>query len=522
MRKMRKTSPLWVLFLVFTVIKLEAAAQSKPPRENIDPKKLKESISDALDIIKKNHIGGKNLNYADVFKWSITAALHTLDPYSTYYDAKEFSDLKTNPPSVGIGIKIQDHLVEGERGIFVHAAPQGSPAAKSGGLKFGDKIIKIDNWDAKGRSLAEVNEKLQGPRGSRVKVTIERGADRELQTIEVIRESFPQPPVPHAYMLESGVGYIDLGNGFKLDSGEAFVEKLRELHDKGMTALVLDLRDNPGGFLTDGIQVTREFLAEGRLILRRSTRKKSGVLEFRSNNGNPDKSPIVVLVNEKTASASEIVAGALQDHKRGLIVGETTFGQGLIQSIIPLQYGSGLVLTDSRIVLPMGRVVQGDYSSLSFYPKGPARRVEHSSSGPRGGIEPDEVVRPVEITSEQRRMIDPVFGFARRLVNGRIIGFNSYAVRHPVDFNHDLKPHEFAVTDGLFNAFKEFVGKEPGYKLTEKQLDTNRAFIARQLRYNIVAAFYGSLTAERILKADDPQILRAIEGLPRAAKLAVP
>lgn len=274
MRKMRKSFPLWVLFLVFTIIKLEAAAQSKPPQQNIDPKTIKQSISDALDIIKKNHVGGKNLNYADVFKWSITAALLTLDPYSTYYDAKEFSDLKTTPPNAGIGIKIQDHLIEGQRAIFIHAASQGSPAAKSGGLKFGDKIIKIDNWDAKGRSLAEVNEKLQGPRGSRVKVTIERGVDRQLQTIEVIRESFQQPPVPHAYMLETGVGYIDLGNGFKLDSGNEFVEKLRELHNKGMTALVLDLRDNTGGFLTDGIQVAREFLAEGRLMLTRSTREK--------------------------------------------------------------------------------------------------------------------------------------------------------------------------------------------------------------------------------------------------------
>lgn len=175
--------------------------------------------------------------------------------------------------------------------------------------------------------------------------------------------------------------------------------------------------------------------------------------------------------------------------------------------------------TISKIILPSGRFVQGDYSSLSFYYEGRGRRIEHSVSVYRGGIEPDEVVRPVKISSEQRRMIDPVFGFARQLVNGRINGFNSYEVRHPVDFSHDLKPDELAVTDSLFNAFMEFVAKEPGYKLTEKQLDKNREFIARQLRYDIVAAFYGLLTAERILKADDPQILRAIAALPRAAKL---
>ncbi|HXQ71720.1 MAG TPA: S41 family peptidase, partial [Pyrinomonadaceae bacterium] len=393
-------------------------------------------------------------------------------------------------------------------------------AATSGGLKFGDKIIKIDNWDAKSHSLAEVNEKLRGPRGSKFKITIERVADRELQTVEVIREPFPQPTVPHAYMLEAGVGYIDLGNGFKAGSGDAFSYKLQELHNKGMTSLILDLRNNPGGLLADGIGVARQFLEEGRLILTRSNRKtNSGQFEFKSNNRNPDKSPIVVLVNENTGSASEIVAGALQDHKRALIVGETTFGQGVIQIIIPLEYGNALLLTNSKIVLPLGRLVQGDYSNLSFYYKGPPRRIKHSFSDYRGGIEPDEVVRPVEISREQPQMIELVFGFARQLVNGRIIGFNSYEVRGPVDFSHDLKPDEFPVSDSLFNAFKEFVAKEPSYKLTEKQLNTNREFIVRQLRYDIVAAFYGLLTAERVLKAHDPQILRAIEALPRAAKL---
>lgn len=544
MLKMKNSLPVCVLFLGFTIIKFDAAAQSRSwiqsepagtapiasspsksvvtPQDHIDnSEKVKQSVTEALDIIKKNHIHGQNLNYADVFKSSITAALRTLDPYSTYFDNKEFSELKTNPPSAGIGIKIQEHQFEGERGIFIYAALQGSPASRIGGLKFGDKIIKVDNWDAKSRSLAEVEEKLQGPRGSKVKITIERGADRELQTIEVTRESFPKPPVPHAYILEAGVGYIDLGNGFNLGSGEAFDDKLQELHNKGMTALVLDLRDNSGGLMMDSIKVANQFLAQGQLILELSSRKTKRE-QYRAINRNPDKSPIVVLVNGQTGSGPEIVSGALQDHKRALIVGETTLGHGLIQLPFNLEYGSALLLTISKAVTPLGHLIQGDYSNLSFYYKSTGQRIEHSFSASRGGIEPDEVVRPVKISKEQRQMIDPVFGFARQLVNGRITGFNSYQVRSPVDLSHDLKPDEFAVTDSLFNAFKEFVSKEPGYKLTEKQLDINREFIVRQLRYNIVTAFYGVLTAERILKADDPQILRAIEALPRAAKLVAP
>ena len=539
----KKFFPLYVLFMGLTVIKLDAAAQSrhwipaKPastawvatsptrsavtPQGNIGPEKVKESVIEALAIIEKNHINGKNLNYADVFKWSITAALHTLDPYSTYYDAKGFAELKTNPPRADIGIIIQDHLIEGERGVFIHAALQGSAAVRSGGLKFGDKIIRIDDWNAKSHSLADVNEKLRGPRGSKFKITIERTVDGELQTIEVIRESFPQPAVPHAYMLEAGVGYIDLGKGFKQDTANTFDDKLQELHNKGMTSLVLDLRNNAGGLLMQCISVANQFLAEGQLIVTiRGTRKtKFSSGEYRAINRNPDKSPIVVLVNERTGSAPEIVSGALQDHKRALIVGETTFGHGLIQFPFTLEYGSALLLTTSRFVLPLGRLVQGDYSSLSFYYEIPPRRIENSVSVSRGGIEPDEVVRRVKISSEQRQIIDPVFGFARQLVNGRINDFNSYEVRQPVNFSHDFKPDEFVVTDSLFNAFKEFVAKQPGYKLTEKQLDNNRQFIARQLRYNIVAAFYGLDIAERILKADDPQILRAVEALPRAARL---
>ncbi len=521
-----------ILLLLFAVVsqlsRINAAAQSMPadtarsvvtPQENIDSKKVKESVSEALDIIKKNHVDGKHLNYPNVFKWTITASLRTLDPYSTYFDAKEYSEFRLNPPIAGIGIKLQDHVVGGERRIFVHSALQGSPAAITG-LRFGDEIIKIDNWDSKGRSLAEVVKKLQGPRDSRVKITIERGGEIELQTIEVIRASFSQSPVRDAYMIEAGVGYIDLRTDFNWGSGEAFSDKLQELHKKGMAALVLDLRNNRGGLMIESVRVANQFLPVGQLILTQSSRKTNyDAVQYKSINSNPDKSPVVVLVNERTSSAPEIVSGALQDHKRALIVGETTFGHGLIQFPYELKHGSALLLTISKSVTPSGRFIQGDYSNLSFYSTGSAQRIEPGFGGSRGGIEPDEVVRSVKISSEQQLMVDLVFGFARGLVNGRIAGFNSYQVRNPVDFSHDLKPDEFPITDSLFNAFKEFVAKDSGYKLTDKQLDTNREFITRQLRYNIAMAFYGSLTADRILKAGDPQILKAIEAIPRAAKL---
>jgi len=289
------------------------------------------------------------------------------------------------------------------------------------------------------------------------------------------------------------------------------------------------------------VHVAEQFLQSGQTILTQKGRGMRGAEhEYRSENRSPDNTPLVVLVNRGTASASEIVAGAWQDHDRALIVGETSFGKGLVQSIMPLEYGTALTLTTSKYYTPSGRLIQRDYSNQGFYdyiygrlngtvdeaqagkPKGPET---HTDTGRPiyggGGITPDEAVKARTLSAQQVRLIDPIFAFARELVNGRVAGFNDYKVPGMPDFEHNVGASDFVVDDKVFKVFKEFVAaRGEDYKVTEAQLDRSRDFIARQMRYDLTTAAYGSVKATQVLVFDDPQVTKAIESLPRARDLA--
>ncbi len=502
---------------------------------------LEEDFAEALSTVEENYVDGQKLDYNNTFKSSIIGMLRTLDPHSNYYDAKEFEEMRTDWRSeyYGIGATIGDRTVGDETSTFILATFENAPAAKAG-LRFGDKIIAVDSWDVKGRPSSEVRDKLRGPRGSQVKVTVERASDGQRQTVEITRDAVAQPSVPDAYLIKPGVGYIDMTRGFNYTTADEFMDALEKLHKQGMTSLVLDLRGNPGGLLDQAVKVASQFLPAGQPVLSQRGRAYAAHT-YRSDNPNPDNVPLVVLVNRGTASASEIVAGALQDHDRALIIGETSFGKGLVQSIIPLEYGTALTLTSSKYYTPSGRLVQRDYTNEGLYdyytrgqgvsgdddataPKQPAGPESKTDTGRSvyggGGITPDEQVKPRLLGPVQQRVINPIFAFVRELVNGRVAGFDSYKVQHPIDFTHVVKADEFPVNDNLFKAFKAFVAAEPAYKLTEKQLDANRDFIARQMRYDISTAAYGTVTASQVLTADDPQVAKAIEDLPRARELA--
>jgi carboxyl-terminal processing protease len=516
-----------------------------PRRSTGDPTSaLEEDFAEALSTVEENYVDGQKLDYNNTFKSSIIGMLRTLDPHSNYYDAKEFEEMRTDWRSeyYGIGATIGDRTIGDETSTFILATFENAPAAKAG-LRFGDKIIAVDAWEVKGRPSSEVRDKLRGPRGSQVKVTIERASDGARQTVEITRDAVPQPSVPDAYMLKAGVGYIDMTRGFNYTTADEFTDALEKLHKEGMTSLVLDLRGNPGGLLDQAVKVASQFLPAGQPVLSQRGRAYAAHT-YRSDNPNPDNVPLVVLVNRGTASASEIVAGALQDHDRALIIGETSFGKGLVQSIIPLEYGTALTLTSSKYYTPSGRLVQRDYTNEGLYdyytrgqgvgggddndgaantqsPQGPESKTDTGRSVyGGGGITPDEPVKPRLLGPVQGRVINPIFAFVRELVNGRVSGFESYKVQHPIDFTHVVKADEFAVNDNLFKAFKTFVAAEPAYKLTDKQLDANREFITRQMRYDISTAAYGTVTASQVLTADDPQVAKAVEDLPRARELA--
>jgi carboxyl-terminal processing protease len=497
---------------------------------------IKHDLSDALAIIQEHYIDGNKLDYNTVFKSSISGMLSVLDPHSTYFDPVEFAAFKTEQRSeyFGIGATIGD-LRGNETNTYIRATFQGAPAQRAG-LRFGDRVLEVDGQSMKGKTYPEVRKFLLGPRGTKVKVTVQHLAGQS-ETVEITRDAVPLPSVPEAYMVRPGVGYVAMTGGFNLTTADEFQTALTDLHSKGLNTLILDLRGNHGGLLIQAVRVADAFLKKGQSIVTQKGRIRGSSDSFSAFNENPDTTPLVVLVNGETASAAEIVAGALQDHDRALIVGETTFGKGLVQYPYQLDYESALLLTVAKYFTPSGRLIQRDYSNGGFYdyytkgglagdkntamPVGPE---SHTDTGRSvyggGGISPDEVVKPLGVTGAQARLVNPAFAFALELASGRVKGFEKYAVEGSIDYNHDLQATDYPITDPVFKAFKAFVAAKPEFKVTTDQLDRDRPFAERQLRYEMATAAYGSTTALQVFNAEDPQIARAVDVMPRARELA--
>jgi len=519
-------------------------ARTRRPRPTDATESLEQDVAEALTVIQDNYVDGNKVKYDEVFKSSIIGMLRTLDPHSNFYDAKEFEEQRADWRSeyYGIGATIGDRKLGGSTDTYILATFEETPAYRAG-LRFGDKITEIDGKAVKGKASGEVRDMLRGPRGTTVRVTVERASNAQTETVEITRDAVPQPTVPDAYFIKPGVGYIDMTRGFNYTTAEEFVSALKYLRTHGMTGLVVDLRGNGGGILDQAKIVAEQFLAKDQVILTQKGRGTRGIQrELVSDNRQPDPTPLVVLVNRGTASASEIVAGAWQDHDRALIIGETSFGKGLVQSIMPLEYGTALTLTTSKYYTPSGRLIQRDYSNQSYYdyiygrvngtqteaevekPKGTET---HTDTGRPlyggGGISPDEAIKARTLTAPQVRLIDPIFAFAREAVNGRVPGLpQSFKVGGMPDFEQNVEAGAFEVDDKVFKAFKEFAVLHYGeeLKLTDAQLDKGRDFIARQLRYDLTTAAYGSVKATQVLMLDDPQVAKAIESLPRARDLA--
>jgi carboxyl-terminal processing protease len=499
----------------------------------VAPEQVTKDFIEALTIVEAQYAG--DVDYPRVSKAAISSMLRVLDPHSSYYDREEFEAFRTEQQSQYFGIGATIGARNGK--VYILAPFPGTPAARAG-LRYGDEIVKVDGKATAGWSSLQVSNAMRGPRGTKVAIQYRRPGSAEAMTAEITRDAVPLPSVTNAYMIAPGVGYIHHARGFNSTSGDEIEEALRRLEAEGMKSLIYDLRGNPGGLVKESVEIASDFLYKGQGILSirgRSSQMRGG--DIAAIGSQTNEHPLVVLVNGGSASASEIVAGALQDHDRALIVGQTSFGKGLVQSPFELGKDSGgLILTTGKYYTPSGRLIQRDYSNTSFYdyitrrgqldPGASEKREVFRTDAGRpiyggGGISPDiEVEIPAEYGRRQLKWYGAMFAFTSDVVNGLVPGFESWKFEQIVG-NHVVAADEFVVTDKYLDAFKKFVAKRPELKVTAADVDAEREFLRNELRRELVTAHHGIETAEQITALVDPQVQRALKEIPQAERMAV-
>ena len=483
----------------------------------------------ALKAVEEKYVGeveSDRLVYS-----AITGMLQTLDPHSSFMDPRSFAQMRERQEGRYYGLGITINVVDGD--VTVFNVFEGSPAYQRG-LRRGDVIVLIEGETTKGWNTEQAVRKLRGPKGTSVNIAIRRATYDEPIKLAVMRDEVHIPTIPAAILLDARTGYIklqDFGENTDPELGRA----LRELTQKGMKRLVLDLRGNPGGALDQAIKVSNRFLPKGNLIVYTRGRVANSDQDYRATESSDYLNlPMVTLVSRTSASASEIVAGALQDHDRSLIVGETTFGKALVQSVYRLSQGAGAAITTARYYTPSGRLIQrpwdGTFDEYMTYVlrEQDANKVhkdsdlKYTDSGRKvysgGGVEPD------------RRIDGPVDGFNPTRLGRSIAArnlFDTYAqqfsrrgdtrISRTGAQTRELEPG-YQVTDAMLAEFKAVVQKSP-ILFDEASWEKDLPFIKAMLHREIDLDLFGVAVAHQNLAKHDPQLQFALGLFPEAQQL---
>jgi len=508
-------------------------ARSSAQNETSDTR-ITADYREALDVIDNSYVG--DIDHEKITDSSMQAMLWTLDPHSSFFTREEFRKLDEEQSSqfYGIGVSILQH----RNGVYVQSVIPNTPADKAG-LRYGDRFVTVEGKDAKDWTSSEVSKNVRGERGTSVNIQIERVGNEAPISFDIVRGGVPLPSIRNTFMLSGGVGYIGLTGGFQQTTSDELSQSIAELKKKGMKSLVLDLRGNPGGILEQAIAVVSQFVPSGQVVV--SVKGAGGqTRELRTTGGNANDFPLVVMINGGSASASEIVAGAIQDYARGLIVGSDSFGKGLVQRVFRLPYATGLTLTTARYYTPFGRSLQRDYSSGSIYdyythgedlpdstnsdarPKPAGSPVTTANGrvlfGGRG-IEPDIAIPPATADPVRGRIAEEAFFFVRQLVAGKIAGLENFRADKQT-FQQTLQASDFVVGDKLLDAFRTFAVNDTLSGLSAANISTHTDYARTRLRDEIATANYSTEAGVQVLLETDPQVLKAIDSMQQASQLA--
>jgi carboxyl-terminal processing protease len=511
-RSSRQTLFVVILFLTVCGFLGVLFAQRNPavaPGTDSDVRDSLKQFTEVYSVVEQNYAEPVNADKA-IYNGAIPGMLHVLDPHSNFFDPKAYALLREDQRGkyYGVGMTVGPR----NNKVIVIAPFVGTPAYRAG-IRPGDIIVAVDGKPTDNMSTGDVADLLKGPKGTTVHISIQReGADKPLE-FAVVRDEIPRYSVDLHFLVRPGIGYMHVAQ-FNETTEHEVAQALDEMGD--IKGLILDLRQNPGGLLSEGVGVADKFLRKGALIVSHHGRS-SPEKRYTATHGNGGKEyPLVVLVNRGTASAAEIVAGAIQDHDRGLIAGETTFGKGLVQTVYPLVENTGLALTTAKYYTPSGRLIQRDYSNVSLYDyyynrEGEENNASHeiklTDSGRTvyggGGISPDVKIAAVKSNRFQDSLLQhyAFFNFAKHYV----------ITHHPTN--------KFEVDDAVLQDFRKFLDEEK-IPYTETDLVENNDWVRSSIRSEIFVDAFGQEAGLKIRAESDPQVIKALELLPQAKALA--
>ena len=476
-------------------------------------------FTDVYAVVEQNYADKLATDKIDkvIYDGAIPSMLHVLDPHSNFYDPKAYAQMREDQHGryYGVGMHIQPQVgKDGVQRVIVIDTFEGSPAHKAG-IRPGDAILFIDGKSADGMDSLGVSNILKGAKGTHVAVQMLReGSDKPI-TFDLVRDEIPRPSVDLAYFIKPGIGYIHVTQ-FQETTSHEVGDALAKFGPQ-LTGLLIDMRGNPGGILTEAVGMSEKFLSKGDIVVSQKGRSFQDVV-YRANHGEVGKKyPIVVLVNRNTASAAEIVSGALQDHDRALIVGETTFGKGLVQTVFQIAENTGLALTTYHYYTPSGRLIQRDYNGVSlydyYYVRNDAKpadktnlEVKQTDSGRTvyggGGITPDEKIETPKANAFQQNVAG----------HGAFFNFTKHYLAHKTITK------DFTVDDAVLADFKTFLKSEK-IDYTDADFNTNLAWTKTNIKGSLFTSQFGATEGFRARTDEDPEIAKALGYMPEALAL---